>query len=273
MINLLFCGNEKIFDGLLTATLSIVMRLKRARPLRIWIFTMSLTRVSEGYTPVTTVQAEFIQSALRKYNPDTRVTLVDVTRLYETHLKENANEGCYCTPYTLLRLLADLVELPEKLLYLDADILCNRDISLLYDLDVSGVEYGASRDHYGEFLVQPNYINAGVLLFNMKKCKETGLFERARAILRERKLPFADQSALLRATTKRKMLSGRFNDQKFLYKNTVIRHFSKRLFWFPYPHVENIKPWQVERVREKFAYRSFDDIFEEYLALKRRFST
>ena len=27
---------------------------------------------------------------------------------------------------------------------------------------------------------------------------------------------------------------------KFLYKNTVIRHFSKRLFWTPYPHTANI---------------------------------
>lgn len=157
------------------------------------------------------------------------------------------------------------------MLYLDADIMLNKDISRLYDLDISGVEYAAARDHYGKFLVHPNYINAGVLLFNMKKCRETGIFERARALIRVKKLTFADQSALIRSTSKKKMISGRFNDQKFLYKNTVIRHFSKRLFWLPYPHTENIKQWQVEKMRKKFGYRQFDDILDEYLALKKQF--
>ena len=270
MINLLFCGNEKVFDGVLTAALSVVMRLEKPRPVRIWIFTMTLTRVSENYTPMTQAHATFIENALKKHNADTQVILTDVTELYETHLKENANEGCYCSPYTLLRLLADLADLPDKVLYLDADIMLNKDISRLYDLDISGVEYAAARDHYGKFLVHPNYINAGVLLFNMKKCRETGIFERARALIRVKKLTFADQSALIRSTSKKKMLSGRFNDQKFLYKNTVIRHFSKRLFWLPYPHTENIKQWQVEKMRKKFGYRQFDDILDEYLALKKQ---
>ena len=268
MINLLFCGNEKVFDGVLTAALSVVMRLEKPRPVRIWIFTMTLTRVSENYTPMTQAHATFIENALKKHNADTQVILTDVTELYETHLKENANEGCYCSPYTLLRLLADLADLPDKVLYLDADIMLNKDISRLYDLDISGVEYAAARDHYGKFLVHPNYINAGVLLFNMKKCRETGIFERARALIRVKKLTFADQSAIIRATTKRKVISQRFNDQKCLYKNTVVRHFSKRLFWLPYPHTDNIKQWHVDRIHKVFKYHCFDDILCEYLDLK-----
>ena len=31
MINLLYCGNEKVFDGVLTSTLSVVRRLERPR--------------------------------------------------------------------------------------------------------------------------------------------------------------------------------------------------------------------------------------------------
>jgi hypothetical protein len=62
------------------------------------------------------------------------------------------------------------------------------------------------------------------------------------------------------------MLAQRFNDQKFLHSHTVVRHFSKRLFWLPYPHTENIKQWQVERVRKVFGYRQFDDVLDEYLS-------
>lgn len=268
MMNLLYCGNEGVFDGVLTSALSVVHRLNKPRPLTIYLYTMELTRLSPNYTPLTQRHASFLEDALRRHNPDTQVILYDVTTLYETHLRENANESCYCSPYTLLRLLADLLPMPDKLLYLDADVMLNKDAGLLYDIDVSTVEYAAARDHYGKFLIQPNYINAGVLLFNMKKCRETDIFEKARALLRVKKLTFADQSALIRATTSRKVLPHYFNDQKFLYKSTVVRHFSKRLFYLPYPHTENVKQWHIQRVHEKFGYTCFDDVLDEYVKLK-----
>lgn len=269
-MDILFCGNDKVFDGVLTAGLSIVCRMETPRPLNIHIFTMELTRVSADYLPMTQEHAQIIERALCCHNPETKVILYDVTENYEKHLKENANEGCYCSPYTLLRLLADLYPMPDKLLYLDADVMACRDIGLLYDQDVSGVEYAAARDHYGHFLVSPNYINAGVLLFNMKLCRQTGIFEKARQLIRVKKLTFADQSALIRSTTRKKMLRHWFNDQKFLYKKTVIRHFSKRLFYLPYPHTENIKQWHIDKVHKKFGYTCFDDIYEEYLEIKNR---
>ena len=266
MINLLYCGNEKVFDGVFTSALSMVKRLQKPRPIRIYLHTMSLTRLKKDYLPITSEQANFIQNRLQKFNPDTQVFLCDVTKLYETHLHKNANENCYCSPYTLLRLLADLTDLPDKVLYLDADIMANKDVSALYDTDVEGVCYAAARDYYGKFLVNPRYINAGVLLLNLQRIRNTGLFARARALLQSKKLPFADQSAPIRSTRKgeRKLLSQRFNDQKRLYKNTVLRHFSRRLFWLPYPHTENIKQWQVDRVYQRFGYRQFDDIYVEY---------
>lgn len=269
-MDILFCGNDKVFDGVLTASLSIVCRMETPRPLNIHIFTMELTRVSADYLPMTQEHAQIIERALCRHNPETKVILYDVTKNYEKHLKENANEGCYCSPYTLLRLLADLYPMPDKLLYLDADVMACRDIGLLYDQDVSGVEYAAARDHYGHFLVSPNYINAGVLLFNMKLCRQTGIFEKARQLIRVKKLTFADQSALIRSTTRKKMLRHWFNDQKFLYRKTVIRHFSKRLFYLPYPHTENIKQWHIDKVHKKFGYTCFDDIYEEYLQIKNR---
>lgn len=271
MINILYSGNGKVFDGVLTSALSIVKRMEKPRPLRIYLYTMTLTRLNPNYTAMGEEHTGFIEKALQKYNPDTKVILCDVTELYETHLKQNANEGCYCSPYTLLRLLADLTEMPDKLLYLDADIMINKDISKLYDMDIENYEYAAARDYYGKFFINPGYINAGVLLFNMKKCRETGLFEKARELIRVKKLTFADQSAIIRSTTKRKLISQRFNDQKFLHKKTVVRHFSKRLFWLPYPHTDNIKQWHVEKVHKVFRYRQFDDILNEYLELKAEF--
>ena len=108
-------------------------------------------------------------------------------------------------------------------------------------------------------------------MFNLEYARRTRLFEKAREWIRARKLTFADQSALIRATTRRRMLAQRFNDQKFLHKHTVVRHFSKRLFWLPYPHTANIKQWNVSAVRRVFHYDCFDDVLNEYLYLKERF--
>ncbi len=269
MVNVLFCGNSGVFDGFLTCALSLMMRTQSKEPFAFYIYTMELPRLSEKYTGLTADEIALFERVIKEYNPENTVRVTDVTDLYEREFAYCPNEGAYCSPYTLIRLLADLVDgMPDKLLYLDADVMFQRDVHLLYDIDVTGYEYAAARDHYGKYLIHPRYINAGVLLFNMVEMRRTGILQKAREILREKKLVFADQSALIRSTTKKKMLPQRFNDQKFLHKHTVVRHFSKRLFYLPYPHTENVKQWQVDKVHQIFHYHQFDDILNEYLKIK-----
>ena len=269
MINVLFCGNSYVFDGVLTATLSILKRSEYKGPYTFYIYTMDVSDLNPKYTPIEDKIIDFLNDIVIGYHYQNRVVKVDVTDLYNKEFRGSPNEGCYCSPYTLLRLFADMVpNMPDKLIYLDVDILFNKDIRKLYDIDITDYEYAAARDHYGKFLIQPNYINAGVLLFNLQKMKETKILEKARNLIKTKKLVFADQSALIRSTTKKKMLSQRFNDQKFLYKKTVIRHFSKRLFWLPYPHTDNIKQWHLDKMYKVFKYHQFDDILEEYVILK-----
>ena len=273
MINILFAGNDGVFDGMLTCALSIFKRSALDEGVTFYVFTMDVSHLKETYVPISDKKIAFFDDVIKKYNPENRVVKIDVTDLYMKEFSGCPNESAYCSPYTLIRLFADEIpEIPDKILYLDVDIMFNRDIKLLYGTDVEGYEYAAARDHYGKYMINPNYINAGVLLFNMKEMRRTGIFAKARELIKTKKLVFADQSALIRSTTKKKMLPQRFNDQKFLHKHTVVRHFSKRLFWLPYPHTENIKQWQVSRVHQKFGYYMFDDIFFEYVYLKEKFA-
>lgn len=272
MINILFAGNDKVFDGMLTCVLSICKRTSTKEPFCFYLYTMDVSHIKPEYRPISQKQVNFLQRVVAEYNPKNQVILKDVTDLYQKEFAACPNESAYCSPYTLIRLFADEVEgMPDKLLYLDVDILFNRDITLLYDTDVTGFEYAAARDHYGKYLIRPDYVNAGVLLFNLQEMKKTGLLAKARELIRTKKLVFADQSAIIRSTTKKKMLPQRFNDQKFLHKHTVVRHFSKRLFWLPYPHTANIKQWRVSEVHRIFHYYCFDDILYEYLYLKKCF--
>lgn len=268
MINILFCGNDKVFDGMLTCALSIFKRSKLDEGVRFFVLTMDVSHIKPEYLPVSAEQIEFFDSVIKQYGDENCVERIDVTKLYEEEFAGSPNESAYCSPYTLIRLLADRIDaLPDKILYLDIDVMFNRDINLLYSIDVSNVEYAAARDHYGKYLINPNYVNAGVMLWNLGKMRETGLLVKARELIRQKKLTFADQSAIIRSTTKKKMLPQKFNDQKFLHKHTVVRHFSKRLFWLPYPHTANIKQWQVDKVHKIFKYDQFDDILNEYTKL------
>lgn len=271
MINLLLCGNYKVFDGALTELISITNKTKES--ITCYIFTMDVSRIKPDYTAITDKQIDFLNRVVKSKNSKNRVIKIDVTALYEKEFGKCKNETAYCTPYTLLRLLADLVDnIPDKLLYLDIDMMIAKDISTLYNIDISEYEYAAVREKYGSKIIRPDYVNAGMLLLNMKKIKETGLLEKARSLIKTRKLLFADQDAIYWSTTKKLLLPRIYNEQsKFNKKDTVICHFCKRLLLYPYPRIENFKQWQIEEVHKVLRCYSFDEDLNEYVQWKNQF--
>lgn len=272
MINLLLCGNKKVFDGALTELISIINKTKET--INCYIFTMDVSRIKEDYVCIEDKQVEFLNKVVQAKNKDNKVIKVDVTELYETEFGKCKNENAYCTPYTLLRLLADKVEqIPDKILYLDIDMMLADDISKLYNTDISDYEYAAVKEKYGSIFIWPDYINAGMLLLNMKKIKETKLLEKARNLIKTKKMLFADQDAIYRSTTKKKILPRIYNEQsRFNKKDTVICHFCKRLLLLPYPRTENYKQWQIDKVHKVLKCYSFDEDLEEYKKLKEQYN-
>ena len=270
-MNILLCGNEKVFDGALTELISITNKTKET--VNCYIFTMDLTRIKPEYTSIKDEQIEFLDKVVKTKNSENSVRKIDVTDLYEREFGKCKNENAYCTPYTLLRVLADLVpEIPDKVLYLDIDMMAGGDISKLYNIDVSDYEYAAVKEKYGSVFLYPDYINAGMLLLNMKKIKETGLLEKARYLIKNKKMLFADQDAIYKATTKKLILPRIYNEQtKFNRKDTVICHFCKRLLWRPYPHTENYKQWHIKEVHEVLKCYTFDDDLDEYMKIKKEY--
>ena len=265
MINIMLAGNKKVFDGALTELISITNRTKES--IHCYLLTADVSRIKEDYVPIEDEQIEFLNEVIKTKNPDNIVEKMDVTELYEDKFKGSKNEMIYTTPYTLLRLLADYIpNLPDKLLYLDIDMMANGDIKELWDIDVSDVEYAAVKEKYGCWAIRPDYINAGMLLMNMKKISETKMLEKARKMLMENKLLFGDQDAIFWSTTKKKILPRKFNEQsKFDRKDTVICHFCKRLMFRPFPpHTTNFKQWNIEKVHSELKCFTFDDDLKEY---------
>lgn len=272
MINILLCGNRKVFDGALSELISITNRT--AESINCYIFTMNISYMNPEYIDITDSQIEFLNKVIKEKNIENNVIKKDVTNLYKQEFEGSANETAYCTPYTLLRLLADLdPTMPDKILYLDIDMMAGGDISKLYNIDIENYEYAAVKEKYGSWIIRPDYINAGMLLMNLKKMKETKLLEKAREKIKHKKMLFADQDAIFWTTTSKKIIPRIYNEQsRFNKKDTIICHFCKRMLWFPYPRTENIKQWQVENVHKILKCHAFDNDLEEYKKYKKEYA-
>lgn len=271
MINLLLCGNKKVFDGALTQLISIKNRTNEI--IKCYILTMNLSRINSNYICIEDEQINLLNEVIKSKNKESEVIKIDVTDFYESEFHKCLNENAYCTPYTLLRLFADLLpEIPDKLLYLDIDIMVSDDLKKLFEIDISNYEYAAVKEKYGCWIIRHDYINAGMLLLNMKKIKETKLLEKARKRIKTKKMIFADQDAIFWSTTSKKIIPRIYNEQsKFNKKDTIICHFCKRLMLWPYPHIENFKQWQVDEIHKYLKCFAFDKDLEEYIELKKSY--
>ena len=58
-MNILLCGNEKVFDGALTELISICNKTKE--PVNCYIFTAELTRIKPQYTAIKDEQIEILK--------------------------------------------------------------------------------------------------------------------------------------------------------------------------------------------------------------------
>ena len=70
MINLLLCGNKKVFDGALTQLLSITNRTKET--INCYIFTMDASRLKPEYTCITDEQIDFLNKVVKSKNKNKR---------------------------------------------------------------------------------------------------------------------------------------------------------------------------------------------------------
>ena len=168
MINILFGGNKKVFNGIVLCVLSVIKHTKK--PLNIFILTADLQKYNPNYQPITQDDVVFLNKILKQENINSNATLITLDENFEHWIMNSANKLSSYTPFAFLRLFADEVEnLPNKIIYLDTDIMVNGDIIELYNTNIENYELGVVKDRYGRFLINPFYFNSGMLLMNLKK--------------------------------------------------------------------------------------------------------
>ncbi len=265
--NILYCGDRNIEKGLILSVLSLLKYTKE--PLHVFVMTIGLTDGEREILPVSQKTIQFLDGYVKRTNAKNSVTCIDISDLFQTEVPIS-NIDTRFTPCCMLRLFADLVpELPDRILYLDNDVLCRDDYSEFYDQDMEKREIAGVLDYYGRFffrqqLLHMDYVNSGVLLLNLSYIKETGLFTRCRKMCCEKRMFMPDQSAINKLAQSKRIWARTYNEQRKLHRNTVFQHFTTSFRFFPWLHTLTVKPWEFERVHETLKLFEYDDIFAEY---------
>ena len=271
-MNILYCGDNNITDGLIISILSLLKNVKEK--LNIYVLTMNLNTENKKYTEISNESIEYLDKIVKEQNEKSFVKKIDITNLFQKEMPKKNIETRF-TPYCMVRLFADKIEeIPDKILYLDTDVICRKNCLEFYNQNIEDYELVGVLDYYGSWFFRKNilkrdYLNSGVLLLNMKKIKETKLFEKCRKRCIEKEMFMPDQSAINKLSIAKKIMPRKYNEQRKLHKNTVFQHFTTSFRLFPIFHSVTIKPWNIEEVHNKLKIKEYDDILNKFLEIKR----
>ncbi len=264
MISVLLTGNKTVKKGIGLCILSILKNTKA--PVHFYIFTMDLSsqKEKENGLPLTKEDFKPLVEYAKKINSENLFTLVDVTKDFNDDFSSSPNRDPKYSPYSLIRLFAPRYIKDDFLIYLDADTLTCSSLENFSKIDLNNKEMGVVLDFMGKFWMTYDYFNSGVLYINMKECAKTDLFQKCIDLLKKKKMYFADQSALYKLSKERVYLPSRFNEQRDIKPDTVVKHFCKGIKYLPYFQIYNVKQWEVEKVHSFLKINDFDDLYSEY---------
>ena len=269
-MNILYCGDGNIAKGVMISLLSLAKNVDSE--INVYILTATLKHGSTVYKALEKRYTDYLESVIKIYNPKSSVKLFDITALVEEN-PPTANLETRFTPCCMLRLYADMVaELPDRILYLDNDVICRRDISSFYNQDIAAYEIVGCLDYYGSWLfkrkgIKRDYINSGVLLLNMAEIRKSGLFRSCIERCANVKMFMPDQTAINKLCRKKKIAPRRFNEQRKLHNDTVMQHFTTSFRLFPWFHAVSVKPWNTDEMHSVLKLFEYDDILNEYKRL------
>ena len=251
-MNILFCGDRNVQDGLLIAVLSLLENTQEH--LDIYVLTLDMSMNGRIYSPIEQTFVDYLNETVSAQYDDRLYTkLIDTTDLFKDETPD-ANLSTRFTPCCMLRLFEDKIdEIPDRILYLDTDVICRRDFGDFYYQNMDGVEIAGVLDYYGSWFFRKNifkrdYLNSGVLLMNMCELRKTGLLSSCRHMCTTKQMFMPDQSALNKLSVSKRICERKYNDQRRLHSDTVFQHFTTHFRFFPYVRTENVKPWQTEEV-------------------------
>ncbi len=177
--------------------------------------------------------------------------------MYQDYMNIKTNKYLSIATYYRLKIASLLLNI-DKVLYLDCDIVVNDDISKLYQINIDNYVLAGVEDICAKF---NGYINAGVIIFNLKKMREDGIEECLLSWTRENaaNIGCGDQD-IINFACKDNILV--INDKSW---NVQSSEFYKRSVYTKNPklihYIGKYKPWL------KYSLCYYKDFYIKYLQM------
>lgn len=138
-MNILYCGDKNIENGLIISILSVLKNIKEE--LNIYVLTINIENENQKIQEVTEKCIEVLNKRVKINNKNNFVKKINITEIFENEMPVS-NMKTRFTPCCMLRLFADqITELPDKILYLDNDVICRKNFTEFYNQNIDEYEF------------------------------------------------------------------------------------------------------------------------------------
>jgi lipopolysaccharide biosynthesis glycosyltransferase len=203
-VDMAFCFDENMWMHAGVAIASLLLNSKGS--CRYSIHALVASEVNRPYRKELT-------ELVKTYDPDSSITFLEANHDFDASYRSRYTIGTYYR-MMLPRLLPDV----DKIIYMDADMICCDSLLELYEHDMTGFYIAGVRDILNtksywkklqkgrvELSFRGDYVNAGMLLMNLKYIRESGLYEKWIEISKIKRYSYPDQD-LFNVTCKDKIL-------------------------------------------------------------------
>lgn len=248
-ISILVAANDEYREGILSLSLSLAMSQKEA--VDVYLLTGDFTDIKPTYHAFTENSVAYIKETISPYKKDIFFHIIDCRALYDEYFKGGKNDKTSFTPYSALRLLMDKLDvLPDRILYLDGDIVVMKDLKEFFHMDMGKHEIAMVLDIVGHHWLGKRYCNSGVMLCDVASLRTNKTLDKTRDIIRKHHLFMPDQSALnFSLKDKKLILPYIYNEQRKTSEDTVIRHYCRMPKFL---HFVKVRPWQTRKFRKYY---------------------
>ncbi len=223
MITIFYSSDDRMFKQQFISVYSLAKTNKE--PLRVISLTTEVPEYRKSSKRLSDAQNALLEKTLKEANPENTWTAIDVSDLFRKYFMHGPNaENKYYNMFVCVRLLAPFIkELGDKALWLDTDTIICKDLSELWNMDVTNYEVLGRRD-LGRIT---KYFQTGVMLLNLKAIIESGSFEKAAEMVGEKKfICYIDMGALNKIipNKKKKLIPTKFNSYNGKGDDCIIHH-------------------------------------------------
>lgn len=265
-MNVLYCCDDRAYSGLEASIYSLLTHTKNVN---IYVFSMDYQREPDAnggvqcHLNISSEHQQSLKKIVQYLDPkNSNIKFIDMKQYYYDLFKHGCNENDgHSSPYATLKLCFDKICLNlEDILYLDCDTIIQKDLTPMYYKYLN--ELRNSNYCYAGYYIpfdepqgeKEKELVAGVLLFDLIKCRERKFFERVRYNVTHHFYRWYEQSAI--EDTERGFEMEETYNYMEKYENRdyepAIMHFanhlnpkiyytSKKIFYNKFPHLEYIK--------------------------------